>query len=123
MLGDVPEEMGRDFRKMLGAPPLKIDAHVERIPTGFEISAVSVMANAEDAQNAIMHIGKLRKEGIDQLQKLLQQPDAAPPGLPVNGLINVLNTLQMQSEGMEVRLRVVVPRDVVMALPSVLLGR
>jgi hypothetical protein len=123
VVGVLPEDLAREFKQTLGAAPRKITAYAEKIPTGFDISAVGQMASGEDAQTAVMQLSKLRKEGIDQLQKFLQMPEAAPRGMPVNGLINVLSTLQMQSEDMEVRLRVVVPRDVLMSVPSWILGQ
>jgi hypothetical protein len=38
--------------------------------------------------------------------------------VPANALINVLESLQMQSEGPELRLRLLVPRDIVQGLPA-----
>jgi hypothetical protein len=121
VIGNLPEEMrkdiGRDLQKLGATAPVKIDAHVEKVPAGYDASVTAEMANAGEAQTAVMQIGKLRKEGIDALQQMLKQPDANPR-VPANALINVLESLQMQSEGPELRLRLLVPRDIVQGLPA-----
>jgi hypothetical protein len=117
-VGDVPDEPVRgELSRLLGGTPLKVDAHVEKVPTGFDVSVVGTMQDAQAAQAAVMKLGTMRKEGIDTLQKLLKQPDAAPR-VPANSLINLLESLQMQSEGPELRLRLLVPGDVLPTLPS-----
>jgi hypothetical protein len=59
----------------------------------------------------------MRKQGIDNLQQLLKQPEA-DPGLPAHALINLLQSLQIQSEGSELRLRLLAPRDLLPAMPA-----
>jgi hypothetical protein len=121
VVGDLPAEMrkilGPDLKKVAAAVPLRMDAFIEKIAAGFDVQATAGMANAAEAQAAVMQIAKLRKEGIDNLQKLQKQPNA-DPRLPTNTLINLLQSLQMQSEGADVRLRALVTRELLQQLPG-----
>lgn len=117
LVGDIPGSVQRMFGGLLQSAPLKVDAHLERVAAGLDVSVTGTMANAGDAQTAVTAISKMRKEGIDKLQQILKQPDAAP-GVPANALINLLQSLQMQSEGNELRVRLLVPHDVVRSMPG-----
>jgi hypothetical protein len=123
LVGDLGERLrkdaatGPDFRHIGTAVPARIDAYIEKVPAGFDVNVTAGMVGADDAGNAVMRIGKLRKDGIDMLQQLLKQPDANPR-VPAGALINLLQSLQVDSEGTELRLRVLVPRDVLQSLPA-----
>ena len=98
------KEAGTDLQNVPLAVPTRIDAHIEKLPAGFDVSVTAGMIGADDARNAVMQIGKMRKEGIDMLQQLLKQPDANPR-LPAGAPINLLQSLQMENDGAELRLR------------------
>jgi hypothetical protein len=120
-VGDLPAEMrkelGRDIQKIATAVPQRLDAYIETIAAGFDVHVTAGMTNAEEAQATVMQIAKLRKEGIDNLQKKQKQPDA-DLRMPVNALINLLQSLQVQSEGADVRLRVLISRELLQQLPG-----
>ena len=123
LVGDLGERLrkdtatGPDFREIGTAVPARIDAYIEKVAAGFDVNVTAGMVGADDARNAVMRFGKLRKDGIDMLQQLLKQPDANPR-VPAGALINLLQSLQVDSEGTELRLRLLVPRDVLQALPA-----
>ncbi len=124
VVGDLPDSMRKELGSMPlggmplgGSVPLGVDAYVEKVPAGYDASATATMANAANAQTAVMAIAKLRQQGINALQQQLKQPNANPR-LPVNALINLMQSLQMQSEGAELRLRLLVPRDILQGLPQ-----
>jgi hypothetical protein len=68
------------------------------------------MANTEDAGRLVQKIGGLRKDGIAALQQAMQQPlPAGAPPIPFQGMINMLENLQVQSQGDAVNVRGVAP--------------
>jgi hypothetical protein len=117
LVGDVPPSMGKELNVQLGSIPQKIDAFIEKLPPGFDVSVIATMANENDALATVTKLSMLRKQAIDALQQMLKQPDANPR-LPVNALINLVESLQMQSEGSELRLRVLIPRQILQGFPS-----
>ncbi len=121
LVGEVPAHLRKKrgpMSQMMPLPvPVQIDAFVERTPAGYDVRVAAGMMNAEEAHGAVTQIGKMRKEGLDNLQQLLKQPQADPQ-LPVHALINLLQSVQMQSQGSELRLRALVPRDALHGLPA-----
>jgi hypothetical protein len=110
VVGNVPEDMKREFRFIFDPVPTNITAFIERAQQGMDVQVETNMANAEDAGKLVKKVASLRKEGIAALKQQMQQPQ--PPGtppIPFQALVNVLETLQVQSKADQVRSRVFVP--------------
>ena len=119
LVGDVPNDMQRDLRFAFDAVPAKVVAFVERTQTGLDVQVEGAMANAEDSKKLVEKVGGLRKQGIMELQKAMGQP--LPPGLPpipFQALINLLETLQVQSDADKVSVRVIVPDALIQQIGS-----
>ncbi|MSQ95838.1 MAG: hypothetical protein EXR98_14965 [Gemmataceae bacterium] len=120
-VGDIPNDMKQTLGFMLnGAPiPSKLSAFVERMPNGLDLQLETTMANAEDADKLVQKVGMLRKQGVEELKKAMQMP--LPPGtppIPFQGMINVLESLQVQSKGESVQTRAFVPDGLIQQLGS-----
>jgi hypothetical protein len=117
VVGELPEDMGREFKALLGVAPLRIDAFVEKAGPVLEARGVLAMSSTDEAQSAVMKLAKLRKEGIGALQQMLTQPDANPR-LPVNSLITLLQGVEIESMEKELRLQAKVPENLLPPLPG-----
>lgn len=120
-VGDIPNDMKQALGFMLmGAPiPSKLSAFVERMPNGLDLQVETTMANAEDAGKFVQKVGMLRKQGIEELRTAMQQPLPPEfPAIPFQALINVLESLQVQSKGEAVQVRAFVPEGLVQQFGS-----
>lgn len=111
IVGDAPETLKRELRFGGFEPiPSNITAWVERALQGMDVQAETTMSNGDDATKLVQKIGALRKEGIDSLKQQMQQglPPGSPP-IPFQSLINLMETLQVQSERERVNVRLFVP--------------
>lgn len=110
LVGNVPDELKREFGFILNPVPSNVTAYVERVQQGLDVQVETALTNAEDADKLVQKVGALRKQGIDELKKAMQMP--LPPGFPMvpfQSMINVLDTLQVQSTKEQVNVRVFVP--------------
>ena len=109
-IGDVPDEVRRSFRFVLDPAPAKVTASIERMPMGMDVQVQSMMANRDDADKLVQKVASLRKEGIAGLRQAMQSPlpPGAPP-VPFQALINVVESLQVQSDADKVQVRAFVP--------------
>jgi hypothetical protein len=124
LVGDIPDELKRDFDRAFGATPSKVIAFMERVPQGLDVQVEAGMINADDAGKAVQKIAALRKEGIDELKKAMQQPlPAGAPPIPFQGMINLMESLQVQNENEKLNLRVVVPSGLIQQLPLLMMPR
>lgn len=118
-VGHIPEELKRDLRGGLGAAPNQVTAFIERTQLGLDVQVEAGMANGDDSRAVVQKVGELRKLGIAGLQQAMQQP--LPPGfppVPFQSLINVLESLQVQSKDDSAHIRVVVPDNLIRQLGS-----
>ena len=124
LVGEVPDELKREFDRGFGATPAKVIAFMERTPQGLDVQVEAGMANAEDAGKAVQKIGALRKQGIDELQKAMQQPlPAGAPPIPFQGMINLMESLQVQNQNEKLNVRVVVPSGLIQQMPLMMMPR
>jgi hypothetical protein len=66
----------------------------------------------------------LRKLGIDELQKAMQQPlPAGAPPVPFQGMINLMESLQVSNQSENVNVRVLVPNGLIQQLPLMMMPR
>lgn len=112
LLGALPNDVQQESRILVDAVPTSLLAFVERTPTGLDVQFEGTMANKDDTARFVQKVSNLRKEGITTLQQLkgqnLVQPSGSPP-IPFQGLIDVLESLQVNGEADKTQLRVVVP--------------
>jgi hypothetical protein len=109
-VGDLPKEVARDFGFFFDPAPTNITAFIERLNNGLDVQIETQMANRDDADKLVGKVGGLRKEGIAGLQQAMNQP--LPPGtppIPFQSLINLLESLQVQSDTDKAQIRLVVP--------------
>jgi hypothetical protein len=124
LVGDIPDEMKREFGHVFDVVPPKVIAFMERSPMGLDVQVQAGMANAEEAGKTVQKIGALRKEGIDELKRAMQQP--LPPGsppIPFQGMINLMESLQVSNQTDKVNVRVVVPNALIQQLPLMMMRR
>jgi hypothetical protein len=124
LVGDIPEEMKQEFGRAFNAAPPKVIAFMERTPMGLDVQVAAGMANAEDAGKAVQKIAALRKEGIGELQKAMQQPlPAGAPPIPFQGMINLMESVQVSNQADKLNVRVVVPNGLIQQLPLMMMRR
>jgi len=121
-IGAVPKDLQQEMQRGIGVAPRKIMATAEKTDTGFALDAALTADNEEESQRLAQQVTDLSKKGIDALQQVLQQPDAAPK-VPAKALITTLESLKVQGDGANVKLRAQVSRDTLQALPLMLFGR
>ncbi len=110
LVGEVPDVMKREFGRVFDPMPTKVTAFIERAQQGLDVQVETPTANAEDAGKLVRKVVELRKEGIKGLKDEMQQPQrpGAPP-IPFQALINLLETVQVQSKDEKVQIRAFVP--------------
>ncbi len=110
LVGDVPDELKRDLGRTFNPMPTSVTAFVERVQQGLDVQVESSMTNAQDADKLVQRVADLRQQGIQELKKAMGLPQ--PPGFPVipyQSLINLMETLQVNSKTDQVKVRVFVP--------------
>ena len=121
LVGSMPEDMKQEFRFVFDPTPTTITAFIERAPQGLDVQVETSMANGEDAGKVVQKVGELRKQGIAGLQQAMQQ--AQPPGtpqIPFQTMMNVLESLQVQSQADRVQVRAIVPETLLQTLPAMM---
>jgi hypothetical protein len=118
LVGDVPDEMKREFGRVFDPMPTKVTAFIERAQQGLDVQVETPTANAEDAGKLVRKIGELRKEGIKGLKDEMQQPQRpGTPPIPFQAMINLLETVQVQSKDEKVQIRAFVPDGLIQQMP------
>ena len=128
-LAKVPVEAGLiavgEFPPVMktGAPfpmPEKILAHGVRSPAGIALSATATMAGANEAKQFAQTISEGRDSAVKQLG---QVQGNAPPGVNMAAIGVMLQSIQVQSEGVAVQLQMLVPSEALHSLPMGMVGR
>lgn len=109
LVGEIPGDLKREFRFAFDSLPSGVTAFIERTPTGMDLQIATVMDNREQADGLVQKIAMLQKKGVAELQKEMQQPRPGGPMIPFQGMIDVLQSLQIQSKDARVQGRVFVP--------------
>jgi hypothetical protein len=112
LVGNLPKEM----REAPIPMPTKVLAHAKRIIGGIDVQASGAMADESGAKGLIDVIGKGRDQGLQELKKVQGQP-LPIPGLNIGSIISILESIQLQANGSEVQLRLLMPDDAMMMLP------
>lgn len=119
LVGDLPDDL-RQLARSGVAEPRSIDAFLEPTVAGLDFTIGVGMNNADGAKTAVAMISKGRAAGVKLLKQLGNQPNPTP--IPVQSIINLLESLQLQQENDTVRLRLIVPYELARALPSIFGG-
>ncbi len=122
LIGDMPEGAKRALAREFEAVPMHGSVYLERTPQGLQVVAEGGMANADDAGKLVQKIGALRKDGIATLQKEMQIPQRqGDPPIPFQGMINLMESMQVQNQGDKASVRVLVPNTLIQQLPLMLM--
>lgn len=119
LVGDLPEDIRRLGRSN-GTEPRTIDAFLEPTIAGLDFTVNVGMNGADGAKTAVAMISKGRTDAIKTLKQLGNQPN--PPTIPVQSIINLLESLQLQQDDAMVRLRLIVPYELARSLPGIFGG-
>jgi hypothetical protein len=118
LVGEAPDELKRELGRVFDPMPTKVTAFIERAQQGLDVQVETPTANAEDAGKLVRKVGELRKEGIKGLKDQMQQPQRpGTPPIPFQALINLLDTLQVQSKDEKVQIRAFVPDGLIQQMP------
>jgi hypothetical protein len=120
-VGNIPEDAKREFR-FIDPIPQNITAFVERTKEGLDVQATSSMSGVDEADKLVRKVADLRKQGIEEVKKAMQMPRRpGEPPLPFQSMINVLESLQVNSKEGTVRVRVVVPESFIREMTNTLM--
>jgi hypothetical protein len=114
LVGDTPDELLQALAFTFNPVPTNITAWIERTDAGMDVQAHTSMSGVDNADKLVRKVADLRKQGIDELKKAQQQPRR--PGerpIPFQSFTNLLESLQVQSNGEAVQVRMVVPDSLV----------
>jgi hypothetical protein len=117
---ELSNEVKKHLRFTFDPPPEGVAAFVERTPQGLDVQLEASMLNKEDAGKLVGKLGMLRKDGIQELQKAMQQP--LPPGvppIPFQAMINLVESIQVQDKGDRVQARAFVPEGLIQQMGSI----
>jgi hypothetical protein len=114
LAGEFPEQFRRDGSREFGAFPKSITAHIELAATGFDFIMRCAMDNDDQAKTFVETTSKLRLKGLDALQN---PPPIPIPGLNIDDLKNMLNSLQIEGQGATVNMRMLLSNDALNMLP------
>ncbi len=115
LVGEFPEELRTGLKQGLGAFPKKVSARLERVGPGIDVIVEGEMDDTAQAKTFIQTAGKLRNDALDSLQKL---PPAALPGIDVNELQNMLNSLQLEAKSSTINVRLLISNEIMNMLPA-----
>jgi hypothetical protein len=117
LVGQVPDELKREFGRMLDPVPENITAYIERAQQGVDLFAETTAASADEGGKLVRKIASLRKEGIAELQEAAKNPPrAGEPPIPFRALINLMESIQVDNTKERVTVRVFVPDDLMQQL-------
>ncbi len=125
VIGAVPDEVGRGLGMLLGAFPKKVFVSLEPSPSGqasvpLDLIFHGEMEDQEQAKALVRTANKLRMDALDALKKAQEAP---PPGLNIDSLKAVLDSLQIEARGTNVSARVLLTEEAMSTVPYFLLGR
>jgi hypothetical protein len=106
---DLPAEGRKNLSHLVDPFPAKISAYAERTPQGFDLKAETLAADATEAGKLAKSIGAMRKESIKSIQEAMKQPEPGAPAPPYPMIINLLESIQVQSDEQKVNLRGLAP--------------
>lgn len=107
MVGSLPADASA------GAPfplPVMINAHILRTRDALDVNFNGAMANEADAKQFVGEVAKVRKQGIDGLKQLQNAP-APIPGLQIPTMMQMLESMQVEAQGSNAKMRMLVPDD------------
>jgi hypothetical protein len=98
-----------------GAPfpiPVMISGHILRAQSALDLNLAGHMANNDDAAQLVKTVSQFRQQGIDALKQLQGAP-VQVPGLQVNAMIQMLESMQTEAQGNVAKMRLLMPEDMI----------
>ena len=117
LIGMVPQEMRQAPIPM----PVMIEAHGVPSVGGLDLKIFGAMDDEAKAKAFVQAVGEGRDSAIKELAKLQGQPSPIP-GLNINSVINMLESIQIQPNGANAQMRLLIPQELMMTYPMLLLG-
>ena len=117
LVGMVPKEM----RQAPFPMPVMIEAHGVPSVGGLDLKITGEMEDEDKAKAFVQTVSQGRDAALKELAKLQGQP-LPIPGLNINTLINMLESIQIQPNGAAAQMRLLVPEEFMMTYPMLLLG-
>jgi hypothetical protein len=114
LVGEFPEESRRTAGREFGAFPKSITAYIEKAAVGMDLIMHGTMDNDDQAKTFVETTSKLRMKGLDALQN---PPPVPIPGINIDNLKNMLNSLQIEGQGATVSMRMLLSNDALNMLP------
>jgi hypothetical protein len=106
LVGDLPGDIRDDIiKRVIDPAPAKITAYVERGPMGLDLHMETVLKDAGEAAQFTQKAATLRKDGIEQLQKVVKDPPADLPFVPFQSLLKLADSVQIESKGDTVQIK------------------
>lgn len=109
VVGSLPAEASQ------GAPfpmPVMITGHILRVQNALEVNLAGHMANNDEANQLVKTVSQFRQQGIEELKKLQGAP-VPIPGLQVGSIIQMLESMQVESQANVAKMRLLLPDDMV----------
>jgi hypothetical protein len=107
-VGNIPPEKGPTPFPLPG----KVIAFGKPFAGGIDLQISGVMGNDESAKEFVSQVGKFRDMGLDELKKMQGKPLPFPaPGININGMIGLLESVQLEAVGNEAKVRALVPDE------------
>jgi hypothetical protein len=119
LVGMFSENARRQWAFLIGSLPSKMVAHIQRAGNAYDVVVNADFDNDDQAKSFVQAIGKLRTQGLEALKNA---PPLPIPGINLNAMQTVLESVQLQAQGKNGELRVLLPDDVVQMLPAFFLG-
>ncbi|MCI0680852.1 MAG: hypothetical protein L0Y71_02010 [Gemmataceae bacterium] len=107
VVGSLPAEAAQ------GAPfpmPVMITGHLLRVRNALDVNVAGHMAGNDEALQLVKTVSQGRQQGIDSLKQLQGAPIPVP-GLQVNSMIQMLESMQVEAQGNVAKLRLLMPDD------------
>jgi hypothetical protein len=107
LVGSLPSEASQ------GAPfpmPVTISGHMLRVQSSLDVNLAGHMANNDDATQLVKTVSQFRQEGINSLKQLQGAPMQIP-GLKVNVMIQMLESMQIEAQANVAKMRLLMPDD------------
>jgi len=109
IVGSLPAEASQ------GAPfpmPVMISGHILRAQNALDVNLAGQMANNDEATQLVKTVSQFRQEGINSLKQLQGAP-VQVPGLQVNAMIQMLESMQIEAQGNVAKMRLLMPGDMI----------
>ncbi|MBI3409953.1 MAG: hypothetical protein HY040_16560 [Planctomycetes bacterium] len=113
LLGSFPDDLKQVLGFVLGAQPEGVAAHVTRSQNALDVELKLAATDAQQAMNMVKSIANQRDNALNALKMIPPMPD-----FPIAQIQNLLQSIQIQADGSTTRMQVLVPDELMRALPK-----